>query len=275
MPEIDRLLISTFQRVMVREPDGCERVILTKDGPFYGLTWNAEHLFVGARCWGTAGEDALYIFDRDFQLLEKQWLPTFGQQIHQIICLEGIVYILDTLADHVLAWNPATREGQVVVNMGADDPQDIYHFNSIWWHDDLFWLVGLHGNLWFFNRAWNMQGHRAFDFEIHNVYAEDGKLLMGASSLGCLMVEDNWGRRFIDLTEWIGEPCYVRGIARGKYLYVGAALMRERQERIEGSSYIVVFDGETPIQVLRLEDTGGMHGIRVLGLDRAHTNIPW
>jgi hypothetical protein len=273
--EIDRLLISTFRRVFVREPDGHEVLVLDKCSPFYGLTWSEDHLFVGARCWGATGHDNLFIYDRDFELLEQQSLPTSNQQIHQILYHKGIVYILDTPYDKVLAWDPVTLRGEVVVDMDGYDPQDIYHFNSLWWHDNEFWLVGLHGDLWTFSESWDQQGHRSFDSQLHNVYREDGKLFLGASSLESLMIEDGDGQRFISLTEYVGESCYARGIARGRYLYVGAALLRGREERTDGGSYIIVFDGETPIKSIGLEGTGGLHGVRVLGLDKAHNDIPW
>jgi hypothetical protein len=110
---------------------------------------------------------------------------------------------------------------------------------------------------------------------MHNVYREDGKLFLGASDRECLMVEDGNGQRFISLTDFVGDHCYVRGIARGRYLYVGAALLQNREERSDGHAYIVVFDDEKPIRAIKVENTGGMHGIRVLGLDRAHNDIPW
>jgi len=84
------------------------------------------------------------------------------------------------------------------------------------------------------------------------------------------MVEDGDGQRFISLTDYVGDHCYARGIARGKYLYVGAALLRNREERNDGHSYIIAFDG-----TIRMEGTGGMHDVRVLGLDKAHNDIPW
>jgi len=273
--EVDRLLISTFRRVFVREPDGQERLILNKCSPFYGLTWSEEYLFVGARCWGATGHDNLFIYDRDFELLEQQSLPTSNQQIHQLLYRNGLVYILDTPFDKVLAWNPVTQEGEIVVDMGGDDPQDIYHFNSIWWHNNEFFVVGLYGDLWAYDEDWNMQGHRSFDFQMHNVYREDGKLFLGASDRESLMVEDGDGQRFISLTDYVGDHCYARGIARGKYLYVGAALLRNREERNDGHSYIIAFDGEEPVQTIRMEGTGGMHDVRVLGLDKAHNDIPW
>lgn len=277
---MDRLLVSTFQRVLVRERDGECWTLLDKDGPFMGLTWDEERLFVGARCWGTAGHDMLYVYDREFRFIEKQEIPTHNQ-IHQILYHDGLVYLLDTPWDRIVAWNPDTQQGAVVLALSHEENR--HHLNSIWWCDGLFWVVGLHGDLWSYDEDWNPVSHTKLGFEAHNVYFERNRLFVGASKRESLMIDGE----LVNLTKHLGvtqDPgdlwhCYTRGMARGEYLYIGAAAVKdERTERAEGRCAVAVFDVRNGIEFLEgltLEDTGAMHDLRVLGLDRAHSEVAW
>lgn len=281
----DRLLVSTFQRVFVREPDGEQRVILDKNPPFFGLTWNEKHLYVGARCWGNSGSDALYVFDKDFQFLDKQDLYMTHGQLHQILYHDGLIYALDTPYDRVIAWNPEVADGEIILDMGNQDPSDIHHFNSLWWHDGYFWLMGLHGRLWSFDSDWNLRADWEYPYETHNIYMENGARFIGASSAESLLVDDG-DQQLLSLTESMGTTayeddlwhCYCRGLGRSdRFFYVGAAAVQDRRnERWQGPSAIAVFDNDLQYAgCIRFENTGGMHDLRVLGKDRAHNDIPW
>jgi hypothetical protein len=93
-------------------------------------------------------------------------------------------------------------------------------------------------------------------------------------------------RRLENLTARLGvtedptdlRQCYTRGLARSTdYFYVGAAAVQdERSERWQGNAAIAVFDSDLNfVEGLRFENCGGMHEVRVLGVDYAHNQIPW
>lgn len=277
---MDNLLIATWKRVFAYV-DSHELLVQDKDAPFYGLTWNDDHLFVAARCWGNTDHDRLYIYDRCFKLLEVQDLPTAGQ-IHQILWSGGCVYLTDTLRDRIVRWNPVVGGVDGIWSVGQGDNR--HHLNSVWVDKEgNLWVVGLHGHIW---REGTLVD--SYAGELHNFYVDGGVRYIGLSDQESLLVHNTETRSVqkVGLTEYVGvlhdpndlRQCYTRGLAKSKdYLYVGVAAVKdERTERWSGSSAVVVFDDALDfVDVLRFEDTGGMHEVRVLGVDYAHNAIPW
>jgi hypothetical protein len=117
---------------------------------------------------------------------------------------------------------------------------------------------------------------------------ENGAAYIGLSDDESLLMHHYVTSRAIrvNLTEHLGvtqdptdlRQCYTRGLARSKdYFYVGAAAVQdERNERWQGNSAIAVLDGDLNfVEGIHFADTGGMHDVRVLGVDHAHNGIPW
>lgn len=255
----------------MRWRDGEIEPLFTEGKPFYGLTWDHEHVYVGARCWDQARGDHLIVLDRELNIIEEYKLPSAA--IHQILWHDGWVYLTDTRRDRVLRWKPDKWE--IIFDLGTNE--DVFHINSLWHDGKHWWAAGLHGHIWC-----DWQASDWLTFEIHNVYREDGRTILGASDQQAISINGV----LVSLEQPVGvmqEPtdlwrAYTRGLARGPgHFYVGAsAVENERSERQRGNSAIVVFDDDWRCQdVLRFEDTGGMHDIRVMGPDRAHNGVEW
>lgn len=266
---MDDLLIATWSRVFARRAGGEIEPILDYGAPFYGLTWDETYVYVGARYWDIAKHDHLIVLDRDLRRVDEFELPT-GGMLHQILWHDGWLYLTDTTTDRVLRWRGG--EWETVFDLGTNG--DIHHINSLW-HDGIhFWATGLHGHVW---RDWEPWAQ--LPFEVHNIYIEDGKLIVCASRQPGVCID---GRLMsldgpLSAMQEIGRG-YTHGLARGPdAFYVGVAVLEsERAERRHGDSAIIVFDLEWQCrQVLRFEDVGGIHDIRVMGADRAHNGVAW
>lgn len=282
----DTLLISTYQNVLVWTPD--ETRVLWDDGaPFFGLTWDYWRLYVGARHIGQSGEDALLVFDKNLEFKERHWLPNVSQS-HQMIYSNGGLYVTDTAHNRICRWDTVSHKMDIVYWPTEKDPKKPCHLNSLWWDGDLFYVGDLSGTVNIFTRDWQPVESFNFDFQLHNIYVEGGKLIMCASDEQGMYIYDlttDEGER-VNVQEHIGVmqnkadlwQAYTRGIARSKdYFYVGcAAVKNEREERQQGKSAIAVFDSDWQfIKRITLPKTGGFHDIRVLGDDRAHNGIVW
>jgi len=283
----DTLIISTYQKVFVWTPDET-RIISTDGPPFFGLTWDYwQRLYVGARCMGRSGEDALLVFDKNFEFKEKHWLSGISQS-HQMIYWNGGIYITDTAHCRICRWDTVSHEIETVHCPREKNPTKQCHLNSLWWDGDLFYVGDLFGKVNIFTRDWRSVESLNFDFQLHNIYVEDGKLIVCASDEQGVYLYDlatDEGKH-IDVQQHIGVmqdkgdfwQAYTRGIARSKdYFYIGcAAVKTQTQERQEGPSAIAVFDNDWQfVQRITLPDTGGFQDVRVLGDDRAHNGIVW
>jgi hypothetical protein len=282
---MDDLLIATWMQVFVRYADGTQRIVLDKNPPFYGLTWNEDALFVAARAWGNTDHDRLHVYDHDFKLMEIQDLPT-GAQMHDILWLTDrkCLALTDTATDRLLFWDPGKQEVLRVVEFGQGS--DDHHLNSLFLAAERRLLVaGLYGEVWAETDAGFVRT-RKVDFQLHNIAIIDGGTYMGASDKESLVVEKEGQTRSIFLTPHMGVThdasdvwqCYTRGMACSEhYIYVGgAACEHERSERWQGNSAIAVLDRNLEfVEGLHFEGLGAMHCIRVLGMDYAHNGIAW
>ena len=270
---MDDLLIATWNHVFMRRASGEIEPILNNQGaPYYGLTWDETYVYVGARYWDISEHDHLIVLDRDLHRVDEYELPT-GGMLHQILWHDGWIYLTDTKTDRVLRWRGGKWE--TVFDLGTGG--DVYHINSLW-HDGVhFWAIGLHGHVW---RDWELWTQ--FPFEAHNIYVEDESLIVCASNQQAVSVNGQLVNLEgpVSSMQAAGAPwrVYTHGLARGPdAFYIGAAMVEpERFERKKGDSVVVVFDPDWQYrEVLRFEDVGGIHDIRVLGADRAHNGIAW
>ena len=265
-----RLLVTTFHRALVH---GIRDTVLDEGrGPYFGATWSPDRIFVAARNWTGRGEGTLILtYDGKLNQVAEDRLPEV-REVHEILWHGGIVYICDTGHDRVLAWDG--RETKAVYE-ATQTMEDHSHVNNIWCDGERFWVSELRARrLRAFDLEWELLETIPVEYEVHNVYEEDGTVYMCASNRGCLacLVSEPI---FIDVSS--GEYAYARGLARTKSrFYVGLSSVSKHGSRGEGGCCITVLDsGLGKIDEIRFEGTGDLHTIRAMdGIDLAHNRIP-
>ena len=282
-----RLLISTYKRMILW--DGQARTV--HEGyshkeyhNFFGITWNEDEIYLAEG--GHVGHSCYHVFDGDLQYRGK--LP-FGQGIgdpHQIYWWDSRLCITSALQDAIFIWN-GSGEPKWVGWKRPDEPTQ--HLNSIWCDGQTFYVVE-HRKRIMPKRVQVLD----MDFEpirkivipndafvkiaphgIHNIYIEDGRLYT-CSPKAFVAFEINTGIIRTSTSKLIRKAHYVRGLARvpGRW-FVGLSEAKIRSERGQGDSAVLVLNDDLEmIDLLPLQDTGGLNDIRAIdGLDLAHNRV--
>lgn len=268
-----RLLVTTYRKAFVHGRGGT--VLDEGRGPYFGVTWSPDMVFVAARNWKKDGKDTLVLtYDGELRLVAEARLPEV-REIHQMLWWGGLVYICDTGHDRVLAWD---GEGARAVYEATRAMEDRSHVNSVWCDGERFWVTELYARrVRAFDLGWNLLETVPLEHEAHNVYVEGGRVYVCASDQGRLArVGDR--RDSVDLSASVasGEYSYARGLARtGSRFYVGLSLARRREDRGDGGCRVAVLDGGLArVGEIRFEGTGDIHSLRAMdGTDRAHNRV--
>ena len=206
---------------------------------------------------------------------------------HQILWWGGLLWMANAIPGQVLVWDGV---GVKVLRWQREDGFPL-HPNSIWCDGELVYVLEHRGpKMPKWVRVLDMDFETVRSIKItgrmfkrkrgihgvHNVYVENGMLYMLSPS-GVMRLEMESGKSDFTVLNRVGsEEYYVRGLARTDRFYIGLSEIREREERAEGGSFILVTDDDFNVtEMMRLEGTGALHEIRVVdGVDRAHNRIP-
>jgi hypothetical protein len=250
---------------------------------FFGATWDTETIYVNERL--TSKEGAVHTFDREFNWKGELPLKRKPKAPHQMIWWEGKLYIADPNTNRVLIWDgDSTRTYDV--RAIALSP------NCVWCDGEKVYVLGHGGSMmpkWIgvFDLGFNLIDRIELPRRIfpenprishgaHNVYIENG--ILHTFSPTSIMRYDLTSREsdHVNLAKVGGTNYYTRGLARtqGRF-FVGLSAIKERKERFEGDSLILVTDDDfNVLDVLTLEYTGGLHDIRAVdSVDLAHNRI--
>jgi len=283
-----RLLISTYKRLVLW--DGKAHTVHEGHSHedyhnFFGVTWNEDEIYLAEG--GHVGHSCYHVFDGDLNK-RKGGLP-IGKGIgdpHQIYWWDGKLYIASARQDAIVIWNGTEEPEQMRWRQPGEPTQ---HLNSIWCNGEAFY-VAEHRKRIMPKRVQMLN----MDFEpihkvvipdeafvktrphgIHNVYTEDGWLYT-CSPKAFVSFEMDTGITRTITSRTIREAHYVRGLARvpGKW-FVGLSEAKVRGERGAGDSAVLVLDDDLEaIDLLPLQDTGGLNDIRAIdGLDLAHNRV--
>lgn len=282
-----RLLVSTYRGLILW--DGKAHTIHEGHSHgeyhnFFGITWNEDEIYVAEG--GHVGHSCYHVFDGD--LKHKGKLP-IGKGIgdpHQIYWWDGKLYIISAKQDAIFIWDGTGEPERIRWRQSREPTQ---HLNSIWCDGNFFYVVEHRKRVMpkriqvldmdFEPIRKIMIPNRAFvkakPHGIHNVYIEDGWLYT-CSPKAFVALEVDTGITRTVISKLIHQAHYVRGLARvcGKW-FIGLSEARVRSERGEGDSAVLVLnDGLETIDLLPLQDTGGLNDIRAIdGLDLAHNQV--
>lgn len=291
---MDSLLVTTLKNVIlctentleltrrdIRPQDGFTlnreillRTIHTGLGPYYGLTWDREQMYVASQKRG-----CILVFDKDLNVTGRLKAEKL-KGLHQIGYFNGKLYICESRRNRLRIWDGERLETWNYT--GTTEDRD--HINSVWSDGEKLYVgehrkrKGARVQVFDFNlnllETINGLGH-----ELHNVYVEKGKLHICWSKRGCLLVRnlENQDERHIDLRKHFEEG-YPRGLARTRNRwYVGMSRLAVRSERHLGRAAILVLDDDfNHLKTIPLEQQGQIYEVRATtGVDRAHNRLPF
>lgn len=280
---MERLLIATRNRIILWD-EGPRTVYEQDNRCFYGITWDAEKIYIVESRRLEAG--VIHVFDG--KLNRQRRLSVRPRAPHQIFWWDGILYIPDPGRNEVLLWDGG--KGRRVGWKKPDEPH--LHLNSVWCDGKNFYVVEhrrkkLPKRIRVLDLDFRPTGCIEITREgfvrsrpkvrgLHNVYIEGGFLY--ACSPGALVRHD--------LLSGYSEPIvphplmddahFVIGLARvpGKF-FIGLSEAKIRSERGEGDSAVLVTDDDfNVLDILPLRDTGSLYEIRAIdGPDLAHNRL--
>jgi len=282
----ERLLVSTYNRVILW--DSTPHTIIETRKPkhhhnFYGITWDEKRIYI-AEGWRRV-PSVYHVFGS--QLKHIGTLPV-GEMVtdpHQIYWWGGTLYIADSKVDQIVLWDG--HEERVVSWCKPNEPTQ--HLNSIWCNGENFYVAEHRKKRMpkrvmvldmSFNPLYRIEIPsgafiKASPHGIHNVYIENGWLYSCSPKALVSFKLDTRETRTIT-SPLIKRAHYVRGLARtpDKW-FVGLSEIGVRGTRHEGDSAILVLDNDfNTLEVISLEDTGGLTEIRAIdGPDLAHNRL--
>jgi hypothetical protein len=306
MEEIDDLLIATTRLVLTLK-QGIVTSVHHGFGPYYGITWDEKYIYLVARGAQRVprftGMEKILVLKPNFDWIgEFQGLQLF--KLHQIHYFNEQLFICNTgrntldivtgkAADDEYATNPLGSINYAIQKLNMDpgkDPLparalagDSLWINSVWTNEDGIYVVEHRrgpSKIKHINTKFELLGEQTgMGDKMHNVYIEDGKMIVCSSEAGCIIIRDlSTGKdKTIDTSRYdLGIP---RGLARTEdRWYIGISKRVPRGERhlaLDGA--VLAFDDEfNLIHKTILKNVGQVHEIRAMtGLDRAHNGIPF
>jgi hypothetical protein len=298
MEGIDDLLIATSWCVWAFQRGTLTR-IHHGFGRYYGITWDEKYIYLVARrvqrLPRTEGTENILVLKPNFDWIgEFQDMDLF--KLHQIHFFDGQLFICNTgrnrldivtsRVDDKHTTNPLGSLHYLThrLNMDPDNlPGDSLWLNSVWANRDRIYVVEHRrgpSKVKYMNNKFELLGEETgLGERIHNVYVEDGKMIVCSSEAECIIIRDlSTGKdRAIDTSQYVkGLP---RGLARTKdRWYIGISYRAVRGERHRGhTGYVLVFDDDFKLlKQITLKGVGQVCEIRAMtGIDRAHNGIPF
>ncbi|MHA2065182.1 MAG: hypothetical protein ACXABY_12470 [Candidatus Thorarchaeota archaeon] len=282
------LLVATLKKLLLYNPNSHGvKVLREGGGPFYGLSWDEDRLFLGDR--RGAGGDKLYIYDKDFHEIESPNMIL--NHHHQIFYLGKKLYITDTGMDRVAIWDGESTvyrdwnyEIRKEYNKHEHD-RDMHHINSLWApsRDSQEIWVGYHNMTFYSNRPSEV---KVMDLDLtkvlrsytigeslHNIFMDDHKLYICNSGKEELLEYHTGNFR----TRQLGIGRWTRGLgATSDYFVVGGSMIGMGLER-EGGNLTLSLVHRPSWEVVdrrNLEANGAVFELRIVDQpDLAHNGI--
>jgi len=282
-----RLLLTTYKRMILW--DGKVHVVWeAHERPdfhnFFGITWSNSEIYVADG--GHTGDSVYHVFNGDLNRVGRLPIGDGIPDPHQIYWWDGKLYIASAKQDSIFVWDGTEEPEQIRWRQPGEPTQ---HLNSIWCDGGAFYVVE-HRKRVVPKRVQVLNLHfeplhkivipddafvKAKPHGIHNIYIEDGWLYTCSPKAFAAFHMETGVTRTIT-SRIIQEAHYVRGLARvpGKW-FVGLSEAKVRSERGEGDSAVLVLNDDLEtIDLLPLQDTGGLNDIRAIdGPDLAHNRM--
>jgi hypothetical protein len=220
-------------------------------GVYYGVSFSQDELFVACR-QARFGADRpsqhniILRYGRDLRLKEVL-RPLLLRDVHQIVVSGGALLVCDSFDDAVLHYAIDTGGWRTWRPLG-DVPlgTDLNHINSVWADGAGTYLCGTRPQGWWakVDVPFQLAEKRLLGNEPHNIWIEDGQVMVCSSKDGALMREDG-------TVLPLAANAWARGVCRrdGRR-YVGLSQMRQQRER-----------GRSDCSVVRMDPAGGLDGV--------------
>ncbi|GAH74870.1 unnamed protein product, partial [marine sediment metagenome] len=211
MEEMDDLLIATTRLVLT-----LQRGILTSVhhgfGPYYGITWDEKYIYLVARGAQRAprviGNEKVLVLRPNFD-----WIGEFEGDLvslHQIHFSNGQLFICNTGRDRVdvITVNPLNSNDYSIRAMKTDPDDNDLWINSVWTNQDGIYVVEHRrgpSKIKHINNKLELLGEETgMGDKMHNVYIEDGKMIVCSSDAECVIIRDlSTGKdRVIDTSQY-------------------------------------------------------------------------
>jgi len=174
-----KLLIGTMNALVLW--DGEQKEIAK--GNYYGITWDENNIYCSHNPLDSLGS-LIKVFDKKFN--GKYTLPETFDNVHQILMIDGRLYITHTGKDSIamidkkgtsyLNWE---RNKNPIVSSQSIKKGDAHHLNSIWYNSGKLYIVesGLSSNIpviQVLDNKYNIIHKIKLPeaFHLHNVYIE-------------------------------------------------------------------------------------------------------
>lgn len=251
---------------------------------YFGITWNADNLFVA--CGFKEDSEEIAVFDKSLTYVRS--VPLKARNTHQIIWHAGRLFATLTERNEVAIVGPTSGELETFYHSGGsvlDGGIGEDHVNSIWFDANTVHIVE-HRQSTRFNRPSRVRradksgriiSERYIGRNAHNIFVEP------VGHEGRLFINDSTGERLtvVDLADGSRKHVNLGGFTRGFGSFddgyvVGVSLVAVKDQRGLGNSQIVLLDKQLKVvDRLTLHGLGGLQDLRCLNADPSHNNLPF
>ena len=247
-----KLLITTsFSLLELNTKNGKIRRVLHGDGLYYGLARTDKSIYVAARKRMVSSDvpvenerGEILVFDLKLELKERLQAPFPLRDLHQIAYHDGKLWATCSYDNMVAIWDGKEWRQWFPLGETADSPRDVHHYNSLFFEDDLVWVLahnrGASELLAFSLLSRNLVNRIGLGNQAHNIWRENGQLFTCSSGEGKILGEAG----FVLKTN--GFP---RGYAfDGNVRCVGISELAERRSRDLTTGKVLIFDNVWKLQ---------------------------
>ena len=246
----------------------------------YGLSWNKDKAYVAIK-YPDNEQDTIEEFDRGFNF-KKVPIDRYLHGVHQLLCLENLLYIVNTDQNEILILDLNSGNINVKKWRGTEPP---VHLNSIWQHDEEFYVVEHRMDksiVWMGNKNWGRIREFSGLSHVHNVYVENDKLYcLSSIETSIVMIDLKSGKieEKIKLKPLFNGVEYIRGLARGQnHWIVGFNKRAKRYKRwYKCNGSVAILDNDfREVDHVAIPSRGQIHEVRLIDeKDYAHNEIVW
>lgn len=273
-------IASTAQMLILVVDDEVE-IVHSGCGIYYGVTWDHNSIYVAQRMDMDGNPNPVISkFNSDLTFGGEVLSGNFND-VHQILYVpkHDSLYITATGYNSIVK---VSNDEQIWYNW-TEHIVDFNHINSLWFDGNNFWFA-YHN---FVSRGYNTDSQVVrvdeslttcleeitLGQDIHNVFIDNGWLMVGNSTNGCLSMVHLESGDYKD----VGLGDWVRGISvNDDYMLVGTSQFAERRNRLYGHFEVNLLDRKTHAILDKkvFEDCGAVMDLRIVsGTDDAHNGI--
>ena len=247
------LLVTTSHSLLwLDEHTGYTLPVHRGTGLYYGITTDAQHIYVGVRqrlvssaIPASEERGCILVFNHQMQLQDTWNAPFALRDIHEIAMHEGTLWITCSHDDMVALRHP-NGQWQAWYPLGEPqgEPRDVHHYNSFAFTPGTLHLLahnrGASERLEFNLPDRSLRARHLLGQQAHNLWQQGGHWYTCSSGEG----------RLLDDADFVlATGGFPRGIAqRGPYTAVGISQLSERRQRDLTDGRIHIYNDQWQLQ---------------------------